>query len=118
MLQCFFLTEPPLKTKHGFLQIACYFHSKYRSKLSRTYTQIGNFGLAYSDPQNHFPLNWFRSKLVLGKYAGIPCKIPYGHGHISGFFSQDHVRVGDTTIKHQVSVLNFLYGVNPHSGPS
>ncbi|KAI4344693.1 hypothetical protein L6164_011891 [Bauhinia variegata] len=52
--------------------IACYFHSKYRSRLSSTYTKIG-----------------------------IPCQIPYGHGSISGFFSQDHVQVGEIIVKNQ-----------------
>jgi len=41
----------------------------------------------------------------LGKYAGIPCKIPYGHGSIFGFFSKDNVQVGDIIIKDQVSIL-------------
>ncbi|KAL5141413.1 Aspartic proteinase A1 [Glycine soja] len=40
-------------------------------------------------------------KLNLGKYAGIPCKIPYGQGSIFGFFSQDNVQVGDIIIKDQ-----------------
>ncbi|KAK7328574.1 hypothetical protein VNO77_22686 [Canavalia gladiata] len=53
--------------------IACYFHSKYRSKISNTYAEIG-----------------------------IPCKIPYGQGSIYGFFSQDNVQVGDITVKDQV----------------
>ncbi|KAH7513540.1 aspartic proteinase [Ziziphus jujuba] len=52
--------------------LSCYFHSKYRSKLSRTYTKIG-----------------------------LPCKIPYGSGHISGFFSLDNVKIGDVVIKDQ-----------------
>jgi len=29
------------------MQIACYFHSKYRSGISSTYNEIGNFGLSY-----------------------------------------------------------------------
>ncbi|PON64859.1 Aspartic peptidase [Parasponia andersonii] len=52
--------------------IACYLHSKFRASLSTTYTKIG-----------------------------IPCKIPYGSGSISGFFSQDNVKVGDVVIKDQ-----------------
>lgn len=32
--------------KHHHMQIACYFHSKYRARLSSTYTKIGNFALA------------------------------------------------------------------------
>ncbi|QHO01542.1 hypothetical protein HN51_036233 [Arachis hypogaea] len=53
--------------------IPCYFHSKYKSKISSTYTEIGT-----------------------------SCKIPYGHGSIYGFFSQDVVKVGDIIIKEQV----------------
>jgi len=47
-------------------------------------------------------------KLHLGKYAGIPCKIPYGQGSIFGFFSQDNVQVGDIIIKDQVSIFSFI----------
>ncbi|KAG2726660.1 hypothetical protein I3760_01G124300 [Carya illinoinensis] len=53
--------------------IACYLHSKYRARLSSTYTKIGKH-----------------------------CKIPYGSGYISGFFSQDDVRVGDLLVRNQV----------------
>ncbi|KAE9455033.1 hypothetical protein C3L33_13075, partial [Rhododendron williamsianum] len=53
--------------------IACYGHSKYRARLSSTFTKIG-----------------------------VPCKIHYGFGSIYGFFSQDNVRVGDVVIKDQV----------------
>ncbi|KAL7207427.1 hypothetical protein ACSBR1_029391 [Camellia fascicularis] len=53
--------------------IACYMHSKYRAKLSNTYTEIGT-----------------------------SCKIHYGSGSIFGFFSQDNVRFGDVIIKDQV----------------
>ncbi|XP_021686286.2 aspartic proteinase isoform X3 [Hevea brasiliensis] len=52
--------------------ITCYFHSKFRARMSRTYTKIG-----------------------------IPCKIHYGSGSISGFFGQDHVKLGDGTIRDQ-----------------
>lgn len=54
------------------LSIACYFHSKYRATISSTYTKIG-----------------------------IPCKIPYGSGSISGYFSEDNVKVGDIIVKDQ-----------------
>lgn len=33
---------------------------------------------------------------------GRHCKINYGSGSISGFFSQDHVQIGDIVIKNQV----------------
>ncbi|XP_004488185.1 aspartic proteinase-like isoform X2 [Cicer arietinum] len=52
--------------------IACYLHSKYRSRISSTYNEIGT-----------------------------PCKIPYDDGYIYGFFSQDNVKVGDIIIKDQ-----------------
>ncbi|EEF43206.1 cyprosin isoform X2 [Ricinus communis] len=54
------------------LSITCYFHSKFRAKMSRTYTKIG-----------------------------LPCKIDYGSGSISGFFSQDYVKLGDATVRDQ-----------------
>lgn len=54
------------------LSITCYFHSKFIARLSRTYTKIG-----------------------------IPCKIQYGSGSVSGFLSQDHVKVGDDIIINQ-----------------
>ncbi|XP_057958305.1 aspartic proteinase-like [Malania oleifera] len=58
-----------------YFSIACYLHSKYRARLSRTYTKIG-----------------------------ISCKIHYGLGWIYGFLSQDNVRVGDIIIKDQVFI--------------
>ncbi|KAG0496487.1 hypothetical protein HPP92_001178 [Vanilla planifolia] len=36
--------------------------------------------------------------------AGKSCKITYGSGSISGFFSQDHVLVGDLSVKDQVFI--------------
>ncbi|XLR26721.1 uncharacterized protein LOC107646641 isoform X2 [Arachis ipaensis] len=60
--------------------IPCYFHSKYKSKIFSTYTDIGT-----------------------------SCKIPYGHGSIYRFFSQDVVKVGDIVIKDQVSILPSLF---------
>lgn len=35
--------------------------------------------------------------------AGKPAAIQYGTGAISGFFSQDNVKVGDLVVKNQVS---------------
>lgn len=64
------LWVPSLKC---FFSIACYFHSKYNSRLSRTYTKIGKTS-----------------------------KIPYGSGYVSGFLSQDDVNVGDFVVKDQV----------------
>lgn len=58
-----------------FFSIACYLHSRYNSRLSRTFTQIGS-----------------------------SCKIPYGSGLIHGFLSQDSVQVGNVLVKNQVFV--------------
>ncbi|XP_015899398.3 aspartic proteinase isoform X1 [Ziziphus jujuba] len=52
--------------------IACYFHSKYKSRSSSTY-----------------------------KKNGKSAAIHYGTGAISGFFSEDHVKVGDLVVKDQ-----------------
>ncbi|XVF77395.1 hypothetical protein PTKIN_Ptkin14bG0039600 [Pterospermum kingtungense] len=55
-----------------YFSIACYFHSRYKSSGSRTY-----------------------------KANGKPAAIQYGTGAISGFFSEDHVTVGDLVVKNQ-----------------
>ncbi|GKV39586.1 hypothetical protein SLEP1_g47341 [Rubroshorea leprosula] len=55
-----------------YFSIACYFHSKYKSSQSSTYTKNGK-----------------------------PADIHYGTGAISGFFSQDHVQVGDLVVQDQ-----------------
>lgn len=55
-----------------YFSVACYFHSKYKSSHSRTY-----------------------------KENGKSAEIHYGTGAISGFFSQDHVKVGDLVVKNQ-----------------
>nr|KJB13722.1 hypothetical protein B456_002G091100 [Gossypium raimondii] len=52
--------------------IACYFHSRYKSSHSSTYNANGK-----------------------------PADIKYGTGQISGFFSEDHVTVGDLVVKNQ-----------------
>jgi hypothetical protein len=44
-------------------------------------------------------------KFVFQFYLGMHCKIPYGSGFISGFFSQDNVKVGDFLIKDQVGFV-------------
>ncbi|KAK9268692.1 hypothetical protein L1049_000452 [Liquidambar formosana] len=55
-----------------YFSIACYFHSKYKSSRSSTY-----------------------------KKNGKSADIHYGTGAISGFFSQDHVTVGDLVVENQ-----------------
>ncbi|KAG1330505.1 putative Aspartic proteinase A1 [Cocos nucifera] len=56
-------------------RVACYFYSAYKSSLSSTYQKNGTS--AY---------------------------IHYGTGSVAGFLSQDHVTVGDFTIKNQVFI--------------
>ncbi|MQM15364.1 hypothetical protein Taro_048310 [Colocasia esculenta] len=58
-----------------YFSVACYFHSKYKSSQSSTYQKNGK-----------------------------PAEIHYGTGAISGFFSQDHVKVGDLVVKNQVFI--------------
>ncbi|KAK6930375.1 Saposin B type, region 2, partial [Dillenia turbinata] len=58
-----------------YFSISCYLHSRYNSRQSSTYTKIGK-----------------------------SCKIRYGTGSISGFFSQDNLQVGDFVIKDQVFI--------------
>ncbi|XP_057506748.1 cyprosin-like [Actinidia eriantha] len=55
-----------------YFSVACYFHSKYKSGYSSTYVKNGK-----------------------------SAEIHYGTGSISGFFSQDHVKLGDLVVKNQ-----------------
>ncbi|KAM1576810.1 hypothetical protein PS2_032971 [Malus domestica] len=55
-----------------YFSLACYFHTRYKSSKSSTYTAIGT-----------------------------SASITYGSGSISGFFSQDNVEVGDLVVKNQ-----------------
>ncbi|KAF9590446.1 hypothetical protein IFM89_035281 [Coptis chinensis] len=55
-----------------YFSVACYFHSKYKSSRSSTY-----------------------------KKNGKSAAIHYGTGAISGFFSEDHVTVGDLVVEKQ-----------------
>ncbi|KAL3509810.1 hypothetical protein ACH5RR_029211 [Cinchona calisaya] len=55
-----------------YFSVACYFHSKYKSSHSSTY-----------------------------KKNGKSAEIHYGTGSISGFFSQDHVKLGSLIVKDQ-----------------
>ena len=45
-------------------------------------------------------------------YAGKPASIEYGSGAISGFFSNDNVKVGDIVVKNQVIFRRFFIQVN------
>ncbi|KAJ1689707.1 hypothetical protein LUZ63_013862 [Rhynchospora breviuscula] len=55
-----------------YFSIACFFHSKYKSSASSTH-----------------------------KKNGTSAAIQYGTGAIAGFYSQDHVTVGDLEVKNQ-----------------
>ncbi|KAL3519442.1 hypothetical protein ACH5RR_017591 [Cinchona calisaya] len=55
-----------------YFSVACFFHAKYKSSESSTY-----------------------------KKNGKSAEITYGSGAISGFFSQDNVKVGDLVVKDQ-----------------
>ncbi|XP_050368495.1 aspartic proteinase-like [Argentina anserina] len=55
-----------------YLSVACYFHAKYKSSASSSY-----------------------------KKNGKSASIQYGTGSISGFFSNDNVKVGDLVVKDQ-----------------
>ncbi|TQD74791.1 hypothetical protein C1H46_039681 [Malus baccata] len=55
-----------------YVSLACFFHAKYNSGQSRTY-----------------------------KNNGTSASIQYGSGAISGFFSNDNVKVGDIVVKNQ-----------------
>ncbi|XP_042385221.1 aspartic proteinase oryzasin-1-like isoform X2 [Zingiber officinale] len=55
-----------------YFSLACYFHPKYKSEVSNTYQRNGK-----------------------------PADIQYGTGAISGFFSEDHVTIGDLIVKDQ-----------------
>ncbi|XP_039050227.1 aspartic proteinase oryzasin-1-like isoform X2 [Hibiscus syriacus] len=67
-----------IPSSHCHFSVACFFHSRYCSSNSSTYTEIGK-----------------------------PCKINYGSGMILGFFSEDNIKVGDLVVKNQdISVGN------------
>ncbi|KAG7557611.1 Aspartic peptidase domain superfamily [Arabidopsis suecica] len=55
-----------------YLSVACYFHSKYKASQSSSYRKNGK-----------------------------PASIRYGTGAISGYFSNDDVKVGDIVVKEQ-----------------
>lgn len=51
--------------------------------------------------------------LAIAHGSGIPCKIHYASGSISGVFSQDNVKLGDFVIKDQVGEpLSMIYTAN------
>ncbi|XP_074585513.1 aspartic proteinase-like [Curcuma longa] len=58
-----------------YFSLSCYFHHKYKAGKSSTYTKDGK-----------------------------SCKITYGSGIISGFFSKDNVLVGEVVAKDQIFI--------------
>lgn len=133
------------------LQVACFFHSKYKSSQSSTYRKNGlflshvhcvlqnititiyfffdscficavllacvninmiqqkKFSYVYFSYQwvlealsKVISKNWLHNSLVI-HHAGKSADIHYGTGAISGFFSQDNVKVGELVVKNQVT---------------
>ncbi|TKY61127.1 Aspartic proteinase oryzasin-1 [Spatholobus suberectus] len=68
------LVDPTSRFHHQkcYFSLACYTHRWYKSKKSKTYTK-----------------------------SGTSCKTRYVSGSISGFFSQDNVKVGNVVVKNQ-----------------
>lgn len=50
--------------------------------------------------------------LVFSCCVGKPAAIQYGTGAISGFFSEDHVTVGDLVVQDQVYLRSLSYILN------
>ena len=104
------------------LQVACYFHSKYKSRSSSTYkhnglllTLISNLRCMRSFIHMSLSLLLFRGlcvdygDIIVSPIAGKPAAIQYGTGAISGFFSEDHIKVGDLVVKAQVILIFLLF---------
>lgn len=86
--------------KRYSMQIACYFHARYRAVLSRTYSKNGNLFPRISS--SYVYIIRLLINIFVASDIGRHCKINYGSGSISGFFSQDHVQIGEIVIKNQV----------------
>ncbi|MED6141010.1 Cyprosin [Stylosanthes scabra] len=71
-----------------YFSIAGYLHSRYKSSQSTTYNENGTSLIV---------LGLVNSMLLqsLGFCARTSAEIHYETGQISGFFSQDHVKLGD-----------------------
>ena len=69
-------------------------------------TDSWRFLVIYVDHVGSFLLLMFQSCLYFCQ-SGTSCEITYGSGSISGFFSQDNVKVGDVVVKDQVSTSQF-----------
>ncbi|KAH9651951.1 Aspartic proteinase A1 [Citrus sinensis] len=92
-----------------YFSIACYFHSKYRSGRSSTYKKNGLLLLLTHFDCNNTLIRGVQSVddiiteslLCFDPSTGKSADIHYGTGAISGFFSEDHVKIGDLVVKDQ-----------------
>lgn len=65
-------------------------------------TTTVNDSAFYADAIQHVSIHHFTCQ------PGTSCKIAYGSGSISGFFSTDNVKVGDIVVKKQVSTSLYI----------
>ncbi|KAL0919053.1 hypothetical protein M5K25_011121 [Dendrobium thyrsiflorum] len=93
-----------------YFSIPCYFHSRFHSKLSSSYIKNGASKANFKILVN-FAFKSLYGIKIFACCAGKSCKITYGSGSISGFFSQNHLQVGDLVVKEQVGIS---YGVLPN----
>ncbi|KAK9092034.1 hypothetical protein Syun_026945 [Stephania yunnanensis] len=78
------------------LSIACYFHSKYKSSQSKTYKENGVMALRLMFTE------LLKSRyFVIVRHTGKSAEIHYGSGAISGYFSEDSVKVGNLVVHDQ-----------------
>ena len=75
--------------------------------LSRTYSKNGNLFPRVSSPCIYKYIIRLLNVFV-DSDIGRHCKINYGAGSVSGFFSQDHVQIGEIVIKNQVGYRVWL----------
>ncbi|KAF7120239.1 hypothetical protein RHSIM_Rhsim13G0152000 [Rhododendron simsii] len=99
-----------------YFSVPCFFHAKYKSSQSSTYKKNGLLSVPALTPCSYrvslldsrvgedllsvsFGGNFIYQNGNLSK--GKPAEIHYGTGAISGYFSTDHVKVGDLVVKDQ-----------------